>query len=392
MPEYITVPMDTDPVDLLDRITTAMDDAFPGWEPADGNLDYWIMQSFAAEAAEIQDLASAVPETIFMVFGDSILGVPPIDAAPATSTTTWTMIDNKGYTIPDMSLVGLRDANGDLVAYYTTGDIVIPAGSTVTPTGAVPIVAVEPGVEATGLGTAGQLLELVSPMIFVDHIILEAPTTGGADAELVGDYLNRLVTQLAMMTQTPILPIDFSRQVIANVEGVYRATTIDGYNPASGGSYGNDRMVTVAAIDETGAPVSTGVKTAIDNYLEGLREINFIINEMDPKYTTINVVAQVHPLPTFDNMIVVGNVQAMVANYVNPLTWGIPANEVATGDFGPVWVDLNTFRWNDFLSAMTNVQGVDHVISLTINGGTADIAMAAPASLPQLGTISVTWA
>jgi uncharacterized phage protein gp47/JayE len=384
--------MDTDPVDLLDRITTAMDDAFPGWEPADGNLDYWIMQSFAAEAAEIQDLASAVPETIFMVFGDSILGVPPIDAAPATSTTTWTMIDNKGYTIPDMSLVGLRDANGDLVAYYTTGDIVIPAGSTVTPTGAVPIVAVEPGVEATGLGTAGQLLELVSPMIFVDHIILEAPTTGGADAELVGDYLNRLVTQLAMMTQTPILPIDFSRQVIANVEGVYRATTIDGYNPASGGSYGNDRMVTVAAIDETGAPVSTGVKTAIDNYLEGLREINFIINEMDPKYTTINVVAQVHPLPTFDNMIVVGNVQAMVANYVNPLTWGIPANEVATGDFGPVWVDLNTFRWNDFLSAMTNVQGVDHVISLTINGGTADIAMAAPASLPQLGTISVTWA
>jgi CTP:molybdopterin cytidylyltransferase MocA len=52
------------------------------------------------------------------------------------------------------------------------------------------------------------------------------------------------------------------------------------------GSTGNERYVTVVPIDAAGAPVSATVRAAVVTYLDGLREVSFIVAAGTPTYTT----------------------------------------------------------------------------------------------------------
>lgn len=227
MPEYIQPPDNTDPQDILQEAYAFLQSVIPGWTPAVGNLDVWMLMALATVAAESRDVASAVPKSIFRWFGANLVQLPPVDDTPARSTTTWTMIDSAGHTIPDGTQVSIT--SGDTrIPFTTQGAVIIPPGSSVaTP---ITIVAITPGAAGSSLGAPAAVINLEDPLDFVASVTLIAATTGGVDAETDDDYLNRLATELQTLAPRPILPADFA--IFARkIAGVYRAVGIDGYNP-----------------------------------------------------------------------------------------------------------------------------------------------------------------
>ena len=387
---YITVPIDTDPEDLIAEAVASLQAKFPGWVPADGNLDYWLIQIMSSQGAETRDVASAVPDAIFRFFGSSVMGIPPIDEQAATTTTTWTMVDNAGYTIPAGTQVGIAVSGDETVPFMTQNEVVVPPGTTATALGAVLIEALVPGADASGIGSAGGAVQLLDPLTFVSAITMQAATSGGVDAEADDDYLQRLTDELTLLAPRPILPQDFAIMT-KEVAGVARATALDGYNPADS-TFNNARMVAVAAVDSLGNAVSSGVKSSIDALLQSRREVNFIVNVMDPTYTAIDVTWTAKGLTGYDPTDVTTRVNQALTQYLSPNNWG--------GDFfgtGVVsedtWANQTTVRYLELAQVINGVPGVDYISALTFRKtggtmGTTDVTLNGAIPLPTPGTLT----
>lgn len=156
----------------------------------------------------------------------------------------------------------------------------------------------------------------------------------------------------------------------------------------------NVRTVTVAAVTSTGAAVSSGIKTAIQNYIEARREANFVVHVMDRKTTNIDVDTSVKVLLGYDLTSVQTDVINTITTYLSPSNWGQDPTLTGT-DAARSWVDQTTLYYNELIALVSNVQGVDRVIDLTCNihGETPariDVDLDDPAALTTVGTISCT--
>jgi hypothetical protein len=388
VPRYITIPIEFSPEELTQDAYDLIRSHFPQWIPANGNLDTWIIQATASEAADLMRLASQVPQAIFRYFGSSLMNVQPIPSSPATGDTTWFAVDNAGYTIPAGTIVAIKSAGDDFVPFAVQADVTIPPGSLSTAVGAVPIEAVQDGELGSGLGTAGGLVDLIDPLTWVDHITQVGITTGGVDEELDDDYLDRLRAELQLMSPRPILPRDFSALARQHA-AVLRATTVDGYNPVNN-TYGNERMVAVALQDLTGAAASAQTKSEVQAMLDAMREVNFVVNVIDPLFRTIQITYTIMPMPGQDTATVVNNVNDALRSYLDPKNWGIPPDDRDQH----VWVNDVNIRYLEVATLINNVRGVDYTGALFIGpeGGSlaaADYAMSGgPVILPVPGTIS----
>lgn len=228
MAGYIQVPIETNPETLAQDIFDYIQTQEPGWTPADGNLDVWIIRAVAAKAAENRTLASDVPDTIFATMGATLFAVPPIDDVAATGNTTWTLIDTVGHTIPAGTTIGFRNTTNDLILFDTVSDVIIAPGDSVTAAGEVAIRAVDPG---TGGNVLSGTVSLITTLDWVSSIAIVGTTGGGIDAETNDVYLNRLSEELQELSTVPILPADFARAAKKADPGVFRALAIDMYLP-----------------------------------------------------------------------------------------------------------------------------------------------------------------
>jgi hypothetical protein len=302
------------------------------------------------------------------------------------------MVDNTGYVIPDGTQVTIPDPQGNMVSFVTVGDVQVSAGATVTDTGGVVLIAVVPGSDSSNVGTAAGEIQLVDILPFVDHVVQETVSIGGVDAELDDDYLNRLSQELTTISPRPIIPTDFS--ILArSVEGVQRATTIDGYNTADS-TTGNQRMVTVVSLDESGVAVSGTIKTAVQAYLESLREINFVVNVTDPTSTAVDVTTNVLIVKGFSSNDVQFRVQEAIDDFLSPAMWGVDPSDDPNDPVS--WNNTTKVTYLSLASAIQAVSGVALVLSLTIglSGGgqtAADHTLTGVAPIPHPGTIIVNF-
>lgn len=497
-----------------------------------------------------------MPDAIYRDLGNTLYGIPPVDASAALGSTTWTMRDSAGYTIDAGTQVGIRNADGVLVPFYTVNTVTILPGATVTTAGAITIAALQEGVSGTGLGSIGGPVELIDILDFVDNVVLTGATAGGIDAESDAEYLNRLTGQLRLLTRTPILPQDFA-DLALNVATVYRAVALDGYNPqhnllsanaasletsvadwaslanttvaqsatvAKDGAnslrmtavagadmtvmetaslavvpgetytaaaffrtaatvrntkvgiqwrdvadanvgavvYGatvadsaadynahpfvtavapptavkarvvlfvgvpiaaeihyvdeilfrhgsttdwvaggtaetnNARTITVVALNENGAAVSGATKTAIETYLEGLREVNFIVHTADPTINNIDVTVQVKVLPGFDPAGVQAGVEAAIRDYLDPSNWGRPSGGTDTSSDPHAFVNQTVIYKFELASVINSVSGVDRIdgaLQMAISPNAVaeqDLTLAGIVPLPNADDITVT--
>ena len=224
---YIAVPIDTSQADLRDAAIAELQSLVPGWNPDPGDLARWIIEACAILAAETRDVAAQVPALAFAAWGTDMLALPAQEAAAATVPSTWTAVDDAGYTIPAGTTVGIRTAGDELVGFRVATAASIPPGDTATNAGAVLLEAVEAGAAASGItGT----VELIDALAGISTVAATEATSGGQDAETGLEYLDRLRVELQSLTLTPILPADFARQALT-VPGVGRAVAADLYDP-----------------------------------------------------------------------------------------------------------------------------------------------------------------
>jgi hypothetical protein len=373
---YIDLNIETDSEALKDEAVAYIEDALPGWTAAAGNLETILLEAIGEMAAEQAAVAAEMPAAVFRRFGQSIVGLDPIDGVEAVGTTTWTMTDALGHTITAGTAVEIEGQ-----VFETTVETTIAVGVS---TASIPIEAVEKS--AAGNDLSGDVTP-VDTIAFVDSVALVGTTSGGIDPETDEEYLDRLVDELQLMAPRPIVPTDF--EVLSRrIAGVDRSVAIDGYNPGDD-TYDNERMLAIAAIDEDGEAVSAGIKTEIETYLESLRETTFIVNAINPTYTTIDVAATVTLLPDFDAATVLDSVEAAVTDFLQPYNFG--RTFTAADNISRPWVNTTRVGYLNIAEVIRSAPGVAFIDSLTVEGGTVDIDLsAAPAPLTRPGTIAIT--
>jgi hypothetical protein len=385
---YIPVDVDTTATDLAAEAFGYIENQVPGWLPSPGNLEAWLIEALAQIAAELRTLVAQVPDSIFGYFGSTIMGLPPYPAAPATAVTSWTAIDNKGYTVNAGTVIAITPAGS--TASYTFAvatTFTIAAGQTVVH--GVQCTALQPGAAASGITGSVQVIDALD---FISGVTLDQATSGGQDAEASDAYRSRLSALLLTMAPRPILPNDFAILAQRQVEGVDRATAIDLYNPGPPVNANDPRCVTVAVCDNAGNPCSAAVKTEVDNLLQSEREVNFLVFVVDPTYTTIDVTTTVVCFPGYQPASVQTAVANALNNYLLPATWGIPPY----GDTsGLSWINATVVRYLEVSAEINRVPGVDYVsaLAIAVHGsalGQADVPLAGVAPMPKPGTITVT--
>lgn len=380
---YIGPTIESSPTEIETLMYEYIQTVYPEWEPREGHLAVLMSEAIAQQIDELLALAAIVPAEIFKYFG-TLVGVNPEVPVKATGATTFTMVDNVGYTIPGGTNLQISIGGDEFAYFVTVEDVIVAPGDTATAAGGVLIVATEEGTDASGL--AGPI-ELVDILDYVSTVALVGTTTGGVDAEDEDAYLNRLSDRLQLLADRPILAEDFAIYA-TEVLDVFRATAIDNYNPVDQ-TYDNEKMVAIAGIDSTGAALSAGAKTTVKDALEAVRELNFVVNMIDPTFNAITVVATVRAEVGQDPISLETAVEAALVSYLSPITWG------ASREYGNsrLWVNENKVRYFEIAAVINNVIGVNYIETgtLLINGAAADFTMTGAVPLPAANpTLTVT--
>ncbi len=447
---YVSFPVQADPVALFKQAVKDIQAQFPAWQPKEGQLDVAILEEVAQMAAATAVVATQVPISIFMAFGQ-IVGVFPKPGTAASAPITVTMVDTAGYTIPAGTVFGYPQANDALLLFKVQSTITVPEGQT-TATGT--IVCDTVGTFANGLADAS--LVQVTGIAQLVSVVTTAATSGGVDPDTQWTYINRLAAELSLLSPRPIVPADFSA-LAANVEGVFRAVTIDGLYPGrsftdgvttsntvltsatanftpddlgrsvTGGTFpagtivqtlvsttevetnnaasgsatgvhitlgdlvGQERCVTVCGVDVNGAALSSDVETALDAYLQAMREVNFIVSVIGPTTTEVDVTVACFSSTGANPSTVQAAIVAALESFLNPATWGGGASQI------PQWDPTsNVVRLLDIASVIRAVPGVSYIPSGSLfigaHGGTlyqADYQLPGDAPLASAGTINV---
>lgn len=253
MARYIELPLETDPDTFVQDAFDYIQSVFPDWQPNDANLEVVVLAVVAQMAAEARDVASDVPASIFQYFGETIMQVARTEPSRATVNSTWTMIDNAGYTIEAGTLVGIPRTGDELVAFEVVSDVVVAPGSTATAADGVTLVALEPGADANNLTGAVQLIDTLDYVVNV--VLAAAGTGGGADGETTDEYLDRLTEEMQLLSPRPVRALEFAT-LARRIAGVDRATAIDNYNAFNNLLTANQSSVET---DTTGFQAATNV-------------------------------------------------------------------------------------------------------------------------------------
>lgn len=373
-PPDITSYVDLRPFDVPDQVIvdTSLAAAklnLPGWIPREGDTEVLIIESLALEIAEaivaVNRLPGAVVQALLLM-----AGVDPDYGSPPSATAKIVFGDILGHTVPAGTRVHLRLGDGSSVTF-----LVEPPGVTVfagEDTGYVSLIGDSFTARANGT-TAGALLEMADPIPFVDQVTLQTPVVDGRDPETDNQWRDRGVQRLSRLSDALVIPRQFQAAALERAE-VAAALAIDNYDPAVGPAGGNAGHVTVAVLGDGGAYLSIEAKDTIRADLDARAVGMLVVHVVDATLVTVPVATTVVPLLGMDWTIVQASVQAAVTAYLDPLKW----------TFG------SKIYLNEMISLLDQVQGVDRVVSVTINGAASDYTIPGVAALPKAGAITVT--
>jgi hypothetical protein len=364
-----------------------------GFKLAAGSQLSLAFEAWAIQAAQQNDVVQQKLDSDFRYFG-SLVNLPPIDAVPATATATFTVQDAAGYEISGSTVIAFVDGNGVSQGFDLTAPLAVAPGST---TASAVVVAENAGAAQDGLGGGSAILIQADSWVTAATMTV---ATGGIDAELDANFLNRLTETLGLLTPIPVLGTNFA--VLArSIAGIYRACGVNllkpgpPYDTAAENDDAEDN-VTVAVADINGQPVGNTILAAANAYFATLREQNFKVWVVNAQYQQVDVTAmQVYSWPGWDPTALSATVEAAIADLVlSPATASTDASGLAAR-----WANDPVVHASDIVAAAINSSpGVRNVSSPTfgIHGGTmgtADVTLGAGSAIPALptaGPITVT--
>ena len=228
---------------------------------------------------------------------------------------------------------------------------------------------------ASGNVGIGAIDTIVTPVVGLDSVTNEGVIAGGADEESDEDLRARILLEFQGGTAGNI--VDYQRWALA-YEGVGRVTVI----PVADGP----GTVTVIVMDATGGPVSAAVVDGLQEELDpnpglvgGKAPIGHTVTVTTPDSVTIPIVADLLLETGFSldgdtgTVALRDAIEEALSDYIDELAAG--ADVV----------------YNRVMAAFFAVPGVLDVNTLTVDGGTSDVAIGtAPAEVAQLGTVTLT--
>jgi hypothetical protein len=381
----IEPPLQSDPSGILQIGIDYLQSVYPLWTPNTASYDYRELGAHAAMVSEFIQVALQVPDgAITRIVGATVYQIAPNPAIAATALSRWETLDTAEHLIPAGTNLTLTASDGTLVGFQTTEDVVKPEGGTVIEH--VPLLAAEPGAVGSGLsGTVTLIDSLINEgASWVGAISIEGETSGGQDAETEAAYTRRITELVPLLAPRIITPDNYATAARLLVPRIARALAIDEYDPLTKES-DVERCVATAPIDVAGQPSSAEDKAALQAQYERLRERSFLPFVIDPTYTPIDITCKGVCAAGAIPADVEARADAALQQLISPAFWGTPD----TGDTTS-WIDKPILRYQDVVTALNNVDEFDHYTTLEVNGGTADVNLAGPAALPEVGTIAVT--
>lgn len=363
------VEMDED--ELVQEAFAYMQAVFPSWTPNEAHPEVALIEEFCSIAAETAVVASNVGKDIFRQFGRQLIGLEPRDGTQASAVTRWTAVDTLGYIIRAGTQVGYSVTGDQIYSFAVDRDYEIRPGEIYTD--GVVIMATEVGVDANGL--SAQELVVIDALTWVSLVESTNVSTGGSDSESDDSYLSRLRQEMTLLAPRPIVARDFAA-IARRVPGVHRAKALDTYDPTDN-TYGNARVVTIVPVSADGRPCSEATKLELQQFLDERREINFVINIVDPSYLPIHVIYTAIAFPGEDPAEIHAEAKENVEQLLDPASFGGGSADP------PEWRHDNIVYFWEVVAALNAVEGLDRVTALTVNGVTnQDIALFEPAGLP----------
>lgn len=450
--------LDVSPDGLYAAWLTVMQALYPGYTAAAANPEVVDAQALAALMSDASQAAVVVPSAIVRQFGTQLYNVPYLQGLPALASVQVTAVDTTGYTLPagtDLTL-GVYGfyTQADLViaSGQTTGTVTVVAATVGSdPNGATnpaelgasvnwvsSVTALAPASGGVDPETdddyqnrlAGQLaLQAPRPITASDYatMALSFPPVSGTDDEDVGrataidgyqqgnaSFTVSLTnaSQTATVTASPgtgivaaqgasitgtdipagtIVQSATSSQIVMSKPA---SATASGIVATVGGTLGNERTVTVIPALADGTATNADTKTALQAWLAGFREINFVVDVIDATYTTVYVTVSCHLYPGFDATATAAAIQSAITTFLSPQTFG----QAAFGNQA-TWFSGCTIFYSALMSVIQNAgQGaVQYVADGTLKLGTAasptgtvDLVLPGPVGLPESSSSTVT--
>lgn len=322
-PVYVPPAVITDPATIRGNAIALMEAELPGWKPIPGSPEMVLIDAFSFTAGEQAEVLVQRLTSVYRGLGQ-LVSTPPIEAQPATSLATVTMVNNAGYTIPAGSLiVGIRNANNELEGFKLTADLVVGAGST---TGTATLIAEEPGTGANSLTGAAELIAAPPSVLSVSL----ATSGGGLEAESEEEYLARLTEALSIMKPGVVLAND-AAILARSIPGVWRAVGVDRFKPAAadGGegaeATNEEKCLTVTPTDVNGVASDAGHLASIKAAIEAKREPGFKVFVVAPHYQEVDVTIVCSAWPEENLANVKAAVEAAIKNALSPATFASDA-------------------------------------------------------------------
>lgn len=363
-------PFDVSDQDMVDTAQSNLRLNLPGWIPREGNVEILVIEAVALELAEqivaINRLPGAVVEAVI-----TMAGVEKDYGQPPDATATITLGDTLGHTLPAGTRVYLPLSDGSTVTF-----LIEDPGVTIAPgddTGTASLIGDTFTGAANGL-PAGTTLVMADQLPFVDSVVLATPVADGRDPETDDSWRDRGVEELSRLSSALVVPRQFVAYALSQ-SGVSAALALDLYNPAGGGSPGdNPGYMTVAVLGPNGTTLSAPAKATLQAAMQAQAIGILQVSVIDATIVTVPVATKVVPVQGADFPTVQTAVQDAINTYLDPLSWSFGA----------------TIYLNEMISLIDQVAGVDRVVNVTINGSAADYAITGIAALPDAGTITVT--
>lgn len=387
MSDFVKLPIEVTPQQMLEEWAGEMEAQIEGWDPALAEYETINAQAIVYRLIlPLVQLASQVDAAIFNQWGKQIVNVQPQEATKATVTSTWKVKDAAGYKIKAGTQLDIARSGDERFGFIVVNTVEIPEGSTETAAGEVLLEAVEPGLEYDGLEGEGILIDAFD-YVLPDGIAIVGASSGGADAEDPQRYLGRLAETMQTFIEGVVIGRDV--EIVArNVPGVGRATVLDNYDAVSEEDE-QEKTTTVVVTDAEGEPVSAEAKAALEAKLEESREVNYVFYVRPPTYNEIDVEAVIVPMQGFAQATVAAAVKAAVEDFLSPKSFG----QQPPGDASS-WVNSTTLRYQDLTTTVNNVEGVDYASTLKWRKAVAafaaaDIVLTGVAPLPRADAITI---
>lgn len=353
---------DRTPGDLVDRALVDAVSKLPGWVPREGNTEVVVLEADALMVAELVFAINRLPGAVTEVLA-RLFGLERDNGTPPTATVEFQLSDTLGHVIPAGTLLRLT-VGTDVLTFATDEDLAVVAPAD---TGVVAVT----GTDATDVanGTAaGTVLEVLTPLMYVDAAELATAVADGVNPEDGGTFLTRAVQRFARLTETLVLPRHFELAALED-PAVARALALDLYDPAVGPAPGdNPGHITVAVIGQGAALLSAPAKAALEAALEEDALANLDVHVIDPTITAVEVDVVV----VRDIAYAEADVEAAILDaldlYLSPETW----------EWG------GTVYVNEVIALVDAVPGVRRVVDVQLDGAGVDVPIAGAAPLADL--------